>query len=190
MSLLLRRNRSQAAELAALARTDVLTGLPNRRSGEEELRRHAAEAAASGGPLVVALLDLDEFKRFNDTFGHPAGDALLRGVARVWRAGLAGTGAVLSRWGGEEFLVSVPGRDVDEVEARLERLRAATPHGQSFSAGLARRREGETLQELLVRCDAALYAAKAAGRRRSVVAGGPAGSGGAGALVPAGGPRA
>ncbi|NAZ85936.1 GGDEF domain-containing protein, partial [Kineococcus indalonis] len=170
MWTLLRRLRVQAAQLRELARTDALTGLVNRRTAEAELERARGRAAASGAPLVVAVLDLDRFKAFNDTFGHPAGDALLAGCARAWTAeltggaGLTGSAVLPARWGGEEFLVLAEGLDPARVEALLERLRAVVPSGQSFSAGLARWDGAEPVAQLFARADRALYAAKAAGR--------------------------
>ncbi|WP_432492426.1 GGDEF domain-containing protein [Kineococcus auxinigenes] len=171
MSGLLARVQEQSAQLAALARTDALTGLPNRRSGDAELHRLQQEAVAEGRPLAVAVLDLDRFKSFNDTFGHPAGDRLLSQAALAWTAGLDGTGAVLARWGGEEFLVVLPDRDLAGAAAVVDALRARTPLGQTFSAGVAQWDRTETLAALVARTDEALYEAKHAGRDRVVTAG-------------------
>ncbi len=171
MSGLLTRVREQSEQLAALARTDALTGLPNRRSGDAELHRLQQAALAEGHPLAVAVLDLDRFKSFNDTFGHPAGDRLLSQAALAWNAGLEGTGAVLARWGGEEFLVVLPGRDLADAAAVVDALRARTPLGQTFSAGVAQWDRTETLAALVARTDEALYEAKHAGRDRVVTAG-------------------
>ncbi|WP_432574525.1 GGDEF domain-containing protein [Kineococcus sp. SYSU DK005] len=161
---LLGRLRAQTAQLADLARTDALTGLPNRRSADEHLDRAAGRADAGGAPLALALLDLDRFKQFNDAFGHPAGDALLAGAAAAWRAQLSGTGVLLARWGGEEFLVAAEGPHAADLPGLLQRLRAVVPGGRSFSAGVAHRAAGEPVAAVLARADAALYAAKAAGR--------------------------
>ncbi|WP_432574523.1 GGDEF domain-containing protein [Kineococcus sp. SYSU DK005] len=176
MWTLLRRLRVQAAQLRELARTDALTGLANRRTAEAELDRARERAAVSGAPLVVAVLDLDRFKAFNDTFGHPAGDALLVGCARAWGSELAGTGVLAARWGGEEFLVLAEGLDPARVHELLERMRAVVPSGQSFSAGLARWDGAEPAAGLFARADRALYAAKAAGRARTCPAPEPAGA--------------
>ncbi|WP_432494147.1 diguanylate cyclase domain-containing protein [Kineococcus gypseus] len=178
MWTLLRRLGAQAGQLDALARTDALTGLPNRRSADAELQRLRARAAAAGTPLVVALLDLDRFKRFNDGFGHAAGDALLVGAARAWERELPG-GVLLGRWGGEEFLVAAEGLGPGRVEALLQRLREVVPSGQSFSAGLALWDGAEAPEALLARADGALYAAKAAGRGCTRRAPGPGAPGGA-----------
>ncbi|MEZ0164323.1 GGDEF domain-containing protein [Kineococcus sp. LSe6-4] len=161
---LVRRVREQADQLAELARTDPLTGLLNRRSADAELRRLRERAELEGTDLVVGLLDLDRFKVFNDTFGHPAGDRLLVGAATAWRSALAGTGVALARWGGEEFAVLAAGVAPARVERLLADLRAVVPDGQTFSAGLARWDGTEPLEALVARADAALYAAKHAGR--------------------------
>ncbi|GAB3470667.1 GGDEF domain-containing protein [Kineococcus endophyticus] len=169
MWTLLRRLRVQAEQLSALARTDPLTGLLNRRSGDAVLQRMLSRCAQEGSDLVVVLLDLDHFKAFNDTHGHPAGDRLLVGAARAWGEVLAGTGAQLARWGGEEFLVVLAGVDRPAVEALLDRMRDVVPEGRTFSAGAARRDPGAggDVATLVATADEALYAAKAAGRDRT-----------------------
>lgn len=169
MWTLLRRLRVQAEQLSALARTDPLTGLLNRRSGDAVLQRTLSRCAQDGSDLVVVLLDLDHFKAFNDTHGHPAGDRLLVGAARAWGEVLAGTGAQLARWGGEEFLVVLAGLDRTAVDALLERMRDVVPEGRTFSAGAARRDPGAggDVAALVATADEALYAAKAAGRDRT-----------------------
>jgi diguanylate cyclase (GGDEF)-like protein len=157
------------ARLADLARTDELTGLPNRRAIDEELAREMERAKREGGALCVALLDLDRFKLFNDTRGHPAGDALLADAAAAWREALRAGSDHLGRYGGEEFLAAVPA-SVDEALTTVERLRALTPHGQTASAGIAEWDGQESAQSLVGRADVALYVAKAHGRNRVEVA--------------------
>ncbi|MBB2901815.1 diguanylate cyclase (GGDEF)-like protein [Kineococcus radiotolerans] len=164
MSALLGRLREQTALLGDLARTDPLTGLLNRRSADAALERVRERTRREGTPLVVALLDLDRFKDFNDTRGHPAGDRLLVGAASAWGAVLAGTGIQLARWGGEEFLLVASGWETGRVEQLLDDLRAVVPEGQTFSAGLARWDGQEATDRLVARADEALYAAKHAGR--------------------------
>jgi diguanylate cyclase (GGDEF)-like protein len=153
---------SRADELTALAgmaETDPLTGLPNRRAWEARLSRANTEDVE----MTVAMLDIDHFKRFNDSYGHPAGDQLLRETAAVWRD-LLRTDDLLARLGGEEFgllLVNCSPAAAAEV---TERLRRAVTDGQTASAGLAIRSPGEPLEAVMVRADQALYDAKAYGR--------------------------
>jgi diguanylate cyclase (GGDEF)-like protein len=132
------------------------------------VERQSLRARTSGRPLSIAILDLDHFKRFNDSLGHQAGDALLTEAARVWLAHLD-DGAVLARYGGEEFGVLLPDRSLDEAEDLLEALRAATPGNQTVSIGLAVMQPNENAFDTVRRADEALYRAKAAGRDRLVV---------------------
>lgn len=162
---LTRRLEQQREELARVARTDALTGLPNRRSADAELRRCVRHAGSTGVPLVLAVVDLDHFKQYNDRFGHPAGDALLVSAAEGWSAGLRRP-AFLARHGGEEFLVIVPGGAAQHAERTLAMMRTALPDGVTLSAGVARWDGDEDAARLMARADAALYAAKAAGRDR------------------------
>jgi diguanylate cyclase (GGDEF)-like protein len=153
-----------------LAHHDGLTRVPNRRAWDLELARAMAGARRSGDTLAVALLDLDHFKSYNDTFGHQAGDALLAQAAAAWRAELRGAD-LIARYGGEEFTVLIQGLSGAEAAAIVDRLRARTPFEQTFSAGVAVWDGGETPQKLVGRADAALYEAKRAGRDRVLVAG-------------------
>jgi diguanylate cyclase (GGDEF)-like protein len=151
--------------LTEIALTDVLTGLPNRRAWDERLER----AIRDGEPVCVAMLDLDFFKGFNDDYGHQAGDRLLKETAAAWRAELRPTDT-LARYGGEEFVVLLHGLDIDAARRVVDRLRNATPGGQSCSAGISRLVNGEGATALVGRADEALYQAKRAGRNRSSVA--------------------
>ena len=164
---LLRKVEEQAAELTLLATSDPLTGLPNRRSWEAEIRQVLARAARTGEPVCVAMVDLDHFKPFNDSKGHYAGDSLLRDASRAWREALRSTD-VLARIGGDEFAVVLPACAVDDAEETVDRLRSATPGPHSFSCGLALWNGEETDEALMIRADMALYAAKAAGRGTTV----------------------
>ncbi|HYN93404.1 MAG TPA: GGDEF domain-containing protein [Pilimelia sp.] len=168
MAGLMRQIQHQALQLAALAHTDGLTGVPNRRAWDAALRRELARARRSGLPVVVAMLDLDNFKHFNDEHGHQAGDDLLRTAAATWYGGMR-AGDLLARYGGEEFGALVLGVPAAEAAEVVERLRAATPMGQTLSAGVAQW-AGEPADELVARADAALYEAKRAGRNRVVIA--------------------
>jgi diguanylate cyclase (GGDEF)-like protein len=115
--------------------------------------------------MAVALMDLDHFKAYNDAHGHPAGDAALRLAATGWRGRLR-AGDLLARLGGEEFAVLLPGASPEDAYAALEHLRRATPPGLTVSIGFAGHVPGDTGESLLARADAALYAAKRAGRDR------------------------
>jgi diguanylate cyclase (GGDEF)-like protein len=150
--------------LADEAHTDPLTGLSNRRAWDSALSR----AFASSSTISLAMLDLDNFKEFNDSYGHPAGDRLLRATAAAWRDQLRG-GDLLARLGGEEFGLLICDVPPDTAYEVVERLRACIPEDRTASAGLAVRAPGESAEELLVRADAALYEAKALGRDRTRV---------------------
>ncbi len=160
-------------ELEATARTDELTALPNRRAWQEQLPRELRRSTRREEPLSVAMLDLDHFKRYNDTRGHQTGDELLMQVAARWSLELRPTD-ILARYGGEEFALALPACPLDEALEVVERLRAAMPDGQSCSAGVACWDGSETVTALLDRADRALYRAKGTGRNRSAVADGPA----------------
>jgi diguanylate cyclase (GGDEF)-like protein/PAS domain S-box-containing protein len=152
-------------EVAALARHDALTGLPNRRAFEEMMPREMARARRSGAPLCLAIVDLDHFKAYNDSHGHLAGDVVLRECAIAWDSEVRGEDVIV-RFGGEEFLVVLPGCPPEQATEIVERLRAATPAGQTCSAGLACWDMAESVDQLLGRADGALYAAKDGGRNR------------------------
>ena len=169
LSGLVQQVRAQAARLEGLAHIDGLTGIPNRRAWEAELARALAGASRSGAPLHAVLIDLDHFKRFNDHHGHIEGDRLLQEAAQAWRACLRG-GDFLARYGGEEFGLLLEGCTLSEAMRVIERLRAATPAGQTLSAGIASWDGLEPATKLVARADLALYQAKRGGRNRVVVA--------------------
>jgi diguanylate cyclase (GGDEF)-like protein len=166
---LVRHIEAQSRQLRELARTDALTGLSNRRDWTTHLPHATELARRSGEPMTVVMIDLDHFKRFNDEFGHPAGDRLLKSAAAAWQEQVRAVDK-LARYGGEEFILLLPGAPVAEAVATVERLRAATPLGQTFSAGAAEWTGDETSDELVARADRALYAAKHGGRNRTEVA--------------------
>ncbi len=162
--------RSTAASMVALANTDVLTGIANRRQLLEVLGRPRAVPTGTGGTTAVILLDLDRFKSVNDTWGHDAGDAVLTWVASALSEEM-GQDDVVGRWGGEEFLIIVPDTSADQVAQLAERCRTAIATADipvvgsiTVSLGVAVHRRGESVWELLRRADDALYRAKAAGR--------------------------
>jgi diguanylate cyclase (GGDEF)-like protein len=155
--------------LEASARTDELTGLPNRRAWQEELPRELARAERESSSLCVAMLDIDHFKAFNDRHGHLAGDLLLKEAAAAWTAKLRVTD-MLARFGGEEFTLAIPACGEQEALALVERLRAAMPKGVTCSAGVAVWNGTEPAAALLERADRALYLAKEHGRDRGELA--------------------
>jgi diguanylate cyclase (GGDEF)-like protein/PAS domain S-box-containing protein len=157
------------ARLEAVARTDDLTGLANRRAWDEHLPRELARARRDERPLCVAMLDLDRFKEYNDERGHQAGDRLLKEVAATWREMLRPSD-LLARYGGEEFGLVLPNCPLEQGLEVVERLRLCTTSEQTCSAGVAGW-DGEEAPELLVsRADAALYEAKKAGRDCAIAA--------------------
>ncbi|GAB1594880.1 GGDEF domain-containing protein [Lysobacter claricitrinus] len=170
----LRDQRSALAsaleQVERLAVSDELTGLPNRRSMQALLERSIAMSDRGVAPFCAAILDIDHFKSVNDELGHAAGDAVLRNVARLGREQLRATD-VLGRWGGEEFLLVMPGA-TDAGMAALARIREAVAGNAhpgrrvTLSAGIAEHRPGEDADALLARADRALYRAKHEGRDR------------------------
>jgi diguanylate cyclase (GGDEF)-like protein len=147
--------------LADEAQSDPLTGLPNRRAWDAQVKRLHSE----GGQLVIAMIDFDHFKRFNDTYGHPAGDRLLKETAAAWRDQLR-TGDVLARLGGEEFGLLLRDCDPEVASEVTERLRRCVSDNWTCSAGIAVGYPSERAEDIIARADVALYQAKAAGRDR------------------------
>jgi diguanylate cyclase (GGDEF)-like protein len=157
-------------ELEKLTRVDALTSIGNRRAFDEQLGRELKRAERERTPVALAMFDLDHFKAFNDAHGHPEGDRLLREVAAAWQGCLRATDS-LARYGGEEFALIAPGCSQDEAVALVDRLRAEVTEDQTCSAGVALWDGSESADQLLTRADAALYAAKLAGRNRTRLAG-------------------
>jgi diguanylate cyclase (GGDEF)-like protein len=168
-------------ELAALADSDPLTGLANRRRFSQELNRHVAECRRYGVRGGVLLLDLDHFKAVNDTLGHAAGDELLTVVAEILRHRLRGTD-VVARLGGDEFAVLLPHADrkavemvsqsvVDEIRTRLCGLGDTRAQVTVSVGGTLVSSAHSSGAEVLAAADVAMYAAKAAGRNQYVVQG-------------------
>jgi diguanylate cyclase (GGDEF)-like protein len=147
--------------LEQMAFTDTLTGLPNRRAWQSRLTALFAQEC----PLAVAIADLDRFKRYNDAHGHLMGDELLQRAALAFAGELHGDD-VIARWGGEEFVIALPGRTLTSAFEVLDRVRQATPDDETCSIGYAVWDGSEPAEKLLERADAALYAAKDAGRDR------------------------
>ena len=163
-------------ELGRIATTDALTSLPNRRSFLEEMEKVLARSGRSGAPVSMAMFDIDYFKKVNDTHGHPAGDEVLKDVARILRDGIR-EGDVAARLGGEEFALLMPDTAIQDAGAVCERLRKAVeaygfllPSGVmipvTISVGVAQAEVNESPSTLISGADTALYDAKRDGRNR------------------------
>ena len=169
----------RAAELERMAFIDSLTGLGNRQFGERQLESALSELDRHGRTFGLLLLDIDDFKSVNDSWGHETGDAVLRAVGRTL-SGAARTEDFTARWGGEEFLILVRESEIPGLGSAGERIRrmvaAASVSlpgaeiGVTVSIGGTIARPGETAAELLRRADALLYRSKERGRNRVTVA--------------------
>lgn len=173
----IRQLEAELVQAGEKVREDQLTGTLNRRGLDEVFEREIAIRQRSGRPLTVALLDIDNFKALNDTYGHQAGDDALRHLARLIRQTIRPTDSV-ARFGGEEFLIMLPDSSLEESADIVKRLqRSLTKHfflhdNQNllitFSAGVTSHAPDETRDEVIARADKALYQAKAAGKNRVV----------------------
>ena len=173
-NLTISAGHEEISRLHTVVHKDALTGLRNRRWFDEQLDLALEQQRRTGEPLSLLLMDIDHFKRFNDTWGHPAGDAVLRRVAGA--IGQSASGGMAARSGGEEFAVILPGLDeaaasavAESVRAAVEALGAVEYDGAELppvtvSVGVARLHGGETAASFIQRADMALYAAKDAGR--------------------------
>jgi len=175
--------RGLTESLRTLASTDALTGLPNRRAFDQALKFEISRSRDAGTPLSLLMVDVDHFKKYNDLYGHPAGDACLQRIAECLARATRGAGDLAARYGGEEFALIL--RDASEPDARrvAQRLmdliaQSALPHDGNrrglvtVSLGLSVLISGESGEDMLRRADTALYAAKAGGRNQ-VMAWGP-----------------
>lgn len=174
----LERERQQAVELAL---RDPLTGLDNRRGLAQAYNALREGRRLGDGPVFAAVIDMDDFKRINDRYGHDAGDAVLKHFAKLLRSH-SRAGDICARYGGEEFAVLLSAPSMTTARQLVDRIRehfAATPTrygsktiAHTFSAGVAEVLSADTrltLREMLRRADAALYAAKTAGRNRTTL---------------------
>ena len=172
----LQQELDQASELV---RHDPLTGTLNRKGMDDALEREIARARRRETPLCVGLLDVDNFKQLNDTYGHRAGDDALKHLADVIRENVRPQDSV-ARYGGEEFLVLLPDTDTEDAAAALTRLQRALTKRYfladnkklliTFSAGVTRIGDEEEAQGAIERADRAMYLAKRAGKNRVMTA--------------------
>ncbi len=180
-----RQLRDARRQLTDLANIDELTGLGNRRMVNRALKEEINRARRSGGYVSLILLDVDFFKNYNDTYGHPAGDLVLQKLADLMQQASARAGEVVARFGGEEFILVLPGAAPDAALRTADRLKEMVederiPHESSGVADIITVSQGVvTVQpendmlpgELISRADKALYKAKQEGRNRINVAG-------------------
>jgi len=170
---------SKLEQMSELVREDQLTGSLNRRGLDDVFERELARADRRKSPLCIAMLDLDDFKRLNDTHGHTVGDEALIHLVRVIKDTLR-TMDVIARFGGEEFLIVLPDTTMDDAMQTVTRVQRELTkrifmHNNerlliTFSAGVALRVPGEEPTEMIKRADEALYKAKNAGKNRVVAA--------------------
>ncbi|HVK95672.1 MAG TPA: diguanylate cyclase [Noviherbaspirillum sp.] len=170
---------SELAQMSELAREDQLTGSLNRRGLDDFLEREIARSERRKSPLCAALLDLDNFKRLNDTYGHHTGDQALVHLVSVVKDTLRAMD-VIGRFGGEEFVIVLPDTPLDEAMQTVTRVQRELTkrifmHNNerlliTFSSGVALRMPGESPADLIKRADEALYKAKRAGKNRVISA--------------------
>ena len=175
----IRNLERELAEVSELVHQDQLTGALNRRGLDEAFDREATRADRSHTPVCVALLDIDNFKRLNDTKGHHAGDQALVHLSHVIKEALRPSDSV-ARYGGEEFIIVLPGIGIEEAAATVERLQRELTkkfflHENeriliTFSAGVALRAPQEPKEDVIGRADKAMYHAKQTGKNRVIVA--------------------
>ncbi len=175
----IRKLEQELAEVSELVHQDQLTGALNRRGLDEAFDREATRADRSHTPVCVALLDIDNFKRLNDTKGHQAGDQALMHLSHVIKEALRPSDSV-ARYGGEEFIIVLPGIGIEEAAATVERLQRELTkkffmHENeriliTFSAGVALRAPQEPKEDVIGRADKAMYQAKQTGKNRVIVA--------------------
>jgi diguanylate cyclase (GGDEF)-like protein len=180
MRLKMEKMQTEERRLLELSVTDGLTGLFNKRYMQSKLDSEVEHARRLGLPLSLLFFDVDNFKRFNDTYGHQAGDRVLETLATILRSNSRPSDSCC-RYGGEEFVAILPGADPKAALAAAERIRQAfagvkfhpqngRPVSTGVSVGLALLEPGETAESLFRRADEALYQAKGSGKNRTVVA--------------------
>ncbi len=168
--------------ISEVAHQDFLTGALNRRGMEAALAQEFERADRHATPLTLAMMDIDHFKKINDTLGHSTGDVALKHLVKVVKSLIRNTD-VLARYGGEEFIILLPGTKEDDAIKIIQGVQRDLTknfflqHNErvliTFSAGVAERFLNEAIDEVLPRADAALYRAKQAGRNRVIGASEP-----------------
>ena len=169
--------RAANEELQQMADTDALTGLNNRRVIDRLVRTALLHATAFSISLVLGIIDIDDFKDVNDTYGHSAGDEVLVTIAGILKKQISTVrSAMIGRWGGEEFLFILPNLPMDECVAKLEEIRKmveATEFedigNKTISIGMTSYRENDTADDVFRRADEALYEAKGSGKNKICV---------------------
>ncbi|MBT9370890.1 diguanylate cyclase [Rhizobium sp. CSW-27] len=173
--------RRENRDLSTISYTDTLTGIANRRRLDETMQRAWADAQTSEAPLALLIIDIDHFKRYNDTYGHPAGDACLKCVAEAVSGSIRSGRDLAARMGGEEFAVLLEDCDDDTARRVAERIHAALQDGTSSAAtghfadpvtvsiglAVAYPFSGGTIGEFITAADSALYLAKQRGRNQT-----------------------
>lgn len=169
--------REMQEALRKLVECDTLTGLNNRRFSNNKLNAIHQSAERNGTTYCLGICDIDHFKSINDTYGHEAGDEVLKAVANLLKIGMGGNGYV-ARWGGEEFIVMFPNKDLTEAEAVLNNIRVSIQDSEiqyesrtirvTLSSGVTESRPGESTDDALKRADANLYYAKEHGRNQVI----------------------
>ena len=167
--LLEMQGRQLQAAAEHSARLDALTSLPNRRAWDEELDRELARSRRVHRTPCVAVIDLDHFREFAAIHGHRAADRALHRAAAAWKLAMRATDFI-ARYDGQQFAVLLPDCDLAAATAVIERMRHATPEGQTASAGIAQWNRYEAREALIDRADLALFEAKRDGHDRCVVA--------------------
>ena len=172
--------KHQADLLRSMSFVDGLTGAANRRQFDEALQREWRACLRTGTSLALAMIDIDHFKQFNDTYGHPAGDACLRAIAGILNGAMNRSHDLIARYGGEEFVCLLPDINRTDAQIKAEQLRQAVqslniPHAASSTAPVVTISLGLALfiptseltpEQLVAAADAELYTAKRAGRNR------------------------
>ena len=173
--------RTNLEKVREEAMTDALTGIANRKRFDEAMRKARREADLKAAPFSLILCDIDHFKRFNDTWGHQTGDQIIRFVAACMSR-YSKDHHVVARYGGEEFGVVMPGAELKEARAIAEKIRSTVESKRllrkstsedlgniTISLGVSQFRPGESVENLIERCDSNLYKSKQTGRNRITV---------------------